>query len=201
MVGTSFGVILFSDKLALTPDTATVELVKGITVPTADVRELPAIALTTFCVVVPADKLDEVPVTAIVCPEDNETVPTAEVIELPAIVGASFSVTAPKVTVEDVPVIETFALPTKETLFVDKVAVAVPTAELTCTPVSASCILIKLVVVPTDKVDEVPVTLTVNPVDGTIEPTAEVTALLAIVGASLVVNVPVFEVKLKPLTK
>ena len=39
------------------------------------------------------------------------------------------------------------------------------------------------------------------PVDGTIEVTAEVTALLAIVGASFVVSVPVFDVKFKPLTK
>jgi hypothetical protein len=66
IIGTSFGVILFRDKLALTPDTATVELVKGITVPTAGVIELLAIVGASFKATVPTDKVEEVPVTAIV---------------------------------------------------------------------------------------------------------------------------------------
>lgn len=78
IIGTSFGDTALTDKLALTPDTATVEPVKGITVPTTDVRELPVIALTIFCVVVPIDKVDEVPVTAIVCPEAVTGAPIGE---------------------------------------------------------------------------------------------------------------------------
>lgn len=66
IVGASFGVMLFSDKLVLSPDTATIDEPVAVAVPTVDVRELLAIVGASFATTVPADKLDEVPVTAIV---------------------------------------------------------------------------------------------------------------------------------------
>lgn len=66
IVGASFGIMLFSDKLVLSPDRVTDAPEVMVAVPTVDVRELLAIVGASFATTVPADRVEEVPVTEIV---------------------------------------------------------------------------------------------------------------------------------------